>query len=134
YALLLTLSSIGIPSVISKLVSERIAIGDTKGADRIFRVAFKLFTTIGFVLSIGLFFSADFIATNILNVPDVAYVMKVLSPVIVFVAMSAVLRGYFSGQQNMKPTSVSQTLEQFLTCNETSYICFRNGINSIWKL
>ena len=31
YALLLTLSSIGIPSVISKLVSERIAIGDTKG-------------------------------------------------------------------------------------------------------
>ena len=30
YALLLTLSSIGIPSVISKLVSERIAIGDTK--------------------------------------------------------------------------------------------------------
>ena len=89
YALLLTLSSIGIPSVISKLVSERLAIGDTKGAQRIFRVAFKFFTTIGLVLSIGLFFGADFIATNILNVPDVAYVMKVLSPAILFVAMSA---------------------------------------------
>ena len=116
YALLLTLSSIGIPSVISKLVSERIAIGDTKGAQRIFRIAFKFFTTLGFILSIGLFLGADFIATNILNVPDVAYVMKVLSPAIVFVAMSAVFRGYFSGQQNMKPTSVSQTLEQFLNC------------------
>lgn len=116
YALLLTLSSIGIPSVISKLVSERIAIGDTKGAQRIFKVAFKFFTTIGFILSIGLFLGSDFIATNILNVPDVAYVMKVLSPAIVFVAMSAVFRGYFSGQQNMKPTSVSQTLEQFLNC------------------
>ncbi len=116
YALLLTLSSIGIPSVISKLVSERIAIGDTKGAQRIFRIAFKFFTTIGFILSLGLFLGADFIATNILNVPDVAYVMKVLSPAIVFVAMSAVYRGYFSGQQNMKPTSVSQTLEQFLNC------------------
>lgn len=116
YALLLTLSSIGIPSVISKLVSERIAIGDTKGANRIFKVAFKFFTTIGFILSIGLFFGADIIANNILNVPDVAYVMKVLSPAIVFVVMSAVLRGYFSGQQNMKPTSVSQTLEQFLNC------------------
>ena len=77
YALLLTLSSIGIPSVISKLVSERIAIGDTKGAQRIFKVAFKFFTTIGFILSIGLFLGSDFIATNILNVPDVAYVMKV---------------------------------------------------------
>ncbi len=116
YALLLTLSSIGIPSVISKLVSERIAIGDTKGAQRIFKIAFKFFTTVGLVLSLGLFFGADFIATNILNVPDVAYVMKVLSPAIVFVAMSAVYRGYFSGQQNMKPTSVSQTLEQFLNC------------------
>lgn len=116
YALLLTLSSIGIPSVISKLVSERIAIGDTKGAQRIFSVAFKFFTTVGFVLSFGLFFGADFIATNILNVPDVAHVMRVLSPAIVFVAMSAVYRGYFSGQQNMKPTSVSQTLEQFLNC------------------
>ena len=116
YSLLLTLSSIGIPSVISKLVSERIAIGDTKGAQRIFKVAFRFFTTLGLVLSIGLYFGSDFIATNILNVPDVAYVMKVLSPAIVFVAMSAVFRGYFSGQQNMQPTSVSQTLEQFLNC------------------
>ncbi len=116
YSLLLTLSSIGIPSVISKLVSERIAIGDTKGAQRIFKVAFRFFTTLGLVLSIGLYFGSDFIASNILNVPDVAYVMKVLSPAIVFVAMSAVFRGYFSGQQNMQPTSVSQTLEQFLNC------------------
>ncbi len=116
YSLLLTLSSIGIPSVISKLVSERIAIGDTKGAQRIFKVAFRFFTILGLVLSIGLYFGSDFIATNILNVPDVSYVMKVLSPAIVFVAMSAVFRGYFSGQQNMKPTSVSQTLEQFLNC------------------
>ena len=116
YALLLTLSSIGIPSVISKLVSERIAIGDTKGAQRIFVVAFRFFTTLGLVLSLALFFGADLIANNILNVPDVAYVMKVLSPAIVFVAMSAVYRGYFSGQQDMKPTSVSQTLEQFLNC------------------
>ena len=116
YSLLLTLSSIGIPSVISKLVSERIAIGDTKGAQRIFKVAFRFFTILGLILSIALFVGADFIATYILNVPDVAYVMKVLSPAIVFVAMSAVLRGYFSGQQDMKPTSASQTLEQFLNC------------------
>lgn len=44
YALMLTLSSIGIPSVISKLVSERIAIGDKKAAQRIFKVALTFFT------------------------------------------------------------------------------------------
>lgn len=41
---MLTLSSIGIPSVISKLVSERIAIGDKKAAQRIFKVALTFFT------------------------------------------------------------------------------------------
>ena len=116
YSLLLTLSSIGIPSVISKLVSERLATGDKKGAQRIFRVAMRFFSTLGLIFSFGLFFGADFIATNILNVPDTAYVMKVLAPAIVFVSISAVMRGYFAGQQNMKPTSVSQTLEQFLNC------------------
>lgn len=43
---MLTLSSIGIPSVISKLVSERIAIGDKKAAQRIFKVALTFFTSL----------------------------------------------------------------------------------------
>lgn len=116
YSLLLTLSSIGIPSVISKLVSERLAIGDKAGAQRIFRIALKFFSMLGLIFSFALYFGADFIATTILNVPDTAYVMRVLAPAIVFVSISAVLRGYFAGQQNMKPTSVSQTLEQFLNC------------------
>lgn len=116
YSLLLTLSSIGIPSVISKLVSERLAIDDKAGAQRIFRVALRFFATLGLILSFALYFGSDFIATHILNVPDTRYVMKVLAPAIVFVSISAVLRGYFAGQQNMKPTSVSQTLEQFLNC------------------
>lgn len=116
YALLLTLCSIGIPSVISKLVSERFAVGNNYGAQRIFKTALKLFTGIGLVLSLGLFFGADLIANKVLNVPDVAYVLRVLAPAIVFVAMSAVFRGYFAGQQNMKPTSITQILEQFLNC------------------
>ena len=116
YSLLLTLSSTGIPSAISKLVSERLAIGDKAGAQRIFKIALSFFTVLGLVFSLGLFFGADFIASNILNIPDAALVMKVLAPGIVFVSISSVLTGYFSGQQNMKPTSIAQTLEQFLNC------------------
>ena len=43
YALLLTLSSIGVPNAISKLVSEKESVGDHKGAHRIFKIAFVLF-------------------------------------------------------------------------------------------
>ena len=116
YSLLLTLSSVGIPTVISKLVSERVAIGDHKGAHKIFKTALKTFTTIGIVTSLGLFFGADFIAKNVINVEGVKYTLMVLAPAIMFVAAGAVLRGYFAGLGTMKPTSVTQTLEQFLNC------------------
>ena len=44
YMILLAISSIGIPNVISKLVSERVASGDYKGAHRLFKMALKMFT------------------------------------------------------------------------------------------
>lgn len=122
YALLLTLSSVGLPTVIAKLVSERVAIGDHKGAHRIFTTSIKIFTTIGLVLSIGLFFGANAIATYIIKVPNVKYTLMVLAPAIVMVSASSVLRGYFAGLGNMKPTSMSQIIEQFFNCLLT--ICF----------
>ena len=64
YSLLLTISSVGIPTVISKLVAERIALGDSKGAYRIFKTALKIFTGIGIVLSLALFFGANAIASR----------------------------------------------------------------------
>lgn len=116
YALLLTISSIGIPNVISKLVSEREAVGNHKGAYKVFKTALYLFTIIGLIFSLILFWGAEFISTNILNVPDVKYVLKVLAPAIMFVSASSVLRGYFSGLGTMKQTSISQSLEQFFNC------------------
>ncbi len=116
YSLLLTLASVGIPTVISKLVSERVAIGDHKEAHRIFKVAIITFTLIGIVLSLGLFLGAKTIAKNIINVEGVKYTLMVLAPAIMFVPASAVLRGYFAGLGTMKPTSVTQTLEQLLNC------------------
>lgn len=116
YSLLLALSSIGIPNVVSKLVSERVAIGDNKGAQRIFKICMTFFTAIGLALSLVLFFGAETISTVIYNVPDIKYVMQVLAPAVVFVAISAVFRGYFAGLNDMKPTSYSQILEQFLNC------------------
>lgn len=116
YSLLLALSSIGIPNVVSKLVSERVAIDDKKGAQRIFKICMTFFTIVGFILSILLFFGAETIANFVFNVPDTKYVMQVLAPAITFVAASAVFRGYFTGLNDMKPTSYSQILEQFLNC------------------
>ena len=119
YAVLLTISSQGIPSAISRLVSEKIAVGEYKSAHRIFKIAMGLFAIVGGFFSLFLYVFSDFIASHILNVPDVKYVLRVLAPAIFFVTTSAVFRGYFAGLGTMKPSSVSQTLEQLFNCTLT---------------
>lgn len=112
YALLLTLSSIGVPNAISKLVSERLAVGDSKGAHRIFKVAFATFSIIGGMGTLILFYGANYISNVLLQIPEAEYTLVALSPSIFFVSISSVVRGYFNGRQNMKATANSQTLEQ----------------------
>ena len=60
YTLLLAISSIGIPNAISKLVSERCALDDYKGAMRIFRVALVLFSVVGTFFAAVMFFVVVF--------------------------------------------------------------------------
>ena len=122
YTLLLAISSIGIPNAISKLVAERCAHDDFKGAIRIFRTALVLFFGIGLFFSGLMFFGAGFIADKIIDEPLAVYTMRVLSPAIVFVSVSSVIRGFFAGQQNMKATNTSQVLEQLLKCISTVLI------------
>ena len=122
YTLLLAISSIGIPNAISKLVSERCALDDYKGAMRIFRVALVLFSIVGAFFTAVMFFGAQFIATNILDAPPAVYTIRVLSPALIFVSVSSVIRGFFAGQHNMKATNTSQVLEQFLKSLSTILI------------
>ncbi len=116
YAVLLIISSQGIPGAVSKLVSNKVAQNKYNEAHRIFKVSLLVFAIIGALCSLILFLLSDFISTNILNVPDVTYVLKVLSPAIFFVCVSAVIRGYFAGLGTMKASSISQALEQFFNC------------------
>ena len=112
YALLLTISSIGVPNAISKLVSERLALGDTKGANRIFKVALATFGIIGATGTMLLFFGAHTIAYDWIQIPESELTLVALSPAIFFVSISSVMRGYFNGRRTLKTTARAQTLEQ----------------------
>lgn len=114
YAFILAIATMGIPSTISKLVSEKLAIGDRRGAHKIFKTAMALFTFMGIVFALMLFFGSTFISNNILSNPGVKYTLMALSPAIIFVAMTAVIRGYFVGMQNMAEYSKAQILEQLV--------------------
>ena len=112
YALLLTISSTGVPNAVSRLVSQHTAKGDYKGAHRIFKIAFGVFAFIGLVGTLILFFGANYIANVWLAIPEAELTLVALSPAIFFVSIICVFRGYFSGRENLKATANSQTIEQ----------------------
>lgn len=124
YTLLLAISSIGIPNAISKMTSERVAVGDYRGAHKIFRSAMALFAIVGVAASAFLYFGSGFIANYVVHLPDTKYVMMCLAPSILFVCLSSVIRGYFVGMNNMHATSTSQVLEQFFKCFLTIAIVY----------
>lgn len=136
YALLLTISSIGVPSAISKLVSERVAVGNNKGAHRIFKIAFATFVIIGLVGSLLLFFGAHVIANNWLQIPEAEMTLVSLSPAIFFVTVASVMRGYFNGRQKISVGAKSQTLEQvfktLLTIIVVEIVAILSNVSTEW--
>ncbi len=112
YALFLTISSIGVPNAVSKLISEKVAVGDHKGAYKIFKIALVTFGLLGFLCSCILFMGAGVISQNFLQIPEAELTLVALSPSIFFVSISCVIKGYFNGKENLKVTANSQTLEQ----------------------
>ena len=112
YALLLTFSSTGVPNAIAKLVSERVAVGDNRGAHRIFKISFFTFALFGLLGTVILFSNAKMIANKMLEIPEAEYSLIALSPSIFFVSITSVIRGYFNGRQSLSATAKSQTIEQ----------------------
>ena len=114
YIFILALATTGVPSAIGKLVSEKVALGDRRGAHKIFKISLVLFTLIGLAFSLLLFFGADVIATNVLSNPGVKYTLATLAPAVLLVSIAAVFRGYFVGLGNVSAHSVAQIIEQII--------------------
>lgn len=111
YVLLLTLSTAGIPVAISRMVAEREAINRPDEAFRVFTLSFRLLLYIGLASFSILFFGASAIVGFLKN-PEAVHAMRAIAPALLIVPMMAAFRGYFQGQQNMKPTAISQVSEQ----------------------
>lgn len=131
YALLLTISSIGVPNAVAKLISEKLSVGDSIGAQKIFKVALAFFSIVGFLGSVLLFFGSEFIANVWLQIPEAKLTLMILAPSIFFVSLISVFRGYFNGYENMKPMAESQTIEQLsktvCTIAIVELVCFLMG-------
>lgn len=114
YALLLTVSSIGVPNAISKLISEKKSQKDLINRERIFKIALFLFAIVGSIGTCLLFMFSKQIAEKILEIPEAGLSLMALAPAIFFVSINSVFRGYFNGINKIKITAKVQFIEQVL--------------------
>lgn len=114
YAFALMISSLSLPTAVSKIVSMRVAVGQKRNAFRAFVCSLLFAVIVGFIIAAAIFFGAGAISEHIMKAPLSVYALKVLAPGLFIVAVMAVLRGYFQGLGTMMPTAVSQVIEQLI--------------------
>ena len=111
YSFLLIVSSAGIPTAISKMVAENIALRNYRDAHRIFRLSVRIMLIIGITTFI-IFTAGSGLITRILGDEKAIYPILAIAPSLIFVTLISSYRGYFQGMQYMTPTAMSQIIEQ----------------------
>lgn len=111
YSLMLTISSSGLPSSISKLIAEANAKNQYKQAEKIMKVSFVLLFCFSVLCSLVLVFgSCGFALVQGNKSATICYFG--LAPAVVFVGFLAGFRGYFQGLEKMLPSAISGFVEQ----------------------
>ncbi|MBM7644694.1 stage V sporulation protein B [Scopulibacillus daqui] len=112
--LTVTLTQLGLPVAISKLVAEADALNDQKKIKKILTVSFATVGFLSLVFTTLMVVAAPLLAKTIFTDPRTIYPLIAIAPIVPIVAVASVLRGYFQGLQNMKPFAFSQVIEQIV--------------------
>ncbi|MBB6449507.1 stage V sporulation protein B [Geomicrobium halophilum] len=110
--LIITLTQLGLPVAISKLIAEAEAHGEHERKKRILIVSLILTGSLSIVLTTAMIAFAPLLASFLLTDTRAIYPLMAIIPIVPIVALSAVMRGYFQGMQNMRPIAYSQVIEQ----------------------
>ena len=108
YTFFVVLITAGVPLGISKLLSRQ---NNDEDKARLFKSLLKLFTLISTVLSIVLIFLGLRIS-KIQQNTGLTICYFILAPAIIFSGIVAVIKGYYQGIENFKPSAISQIVEQ----------------------
>ena len=110
YTYLYMVSTAGLPTAISIIISDSRARGQIKQVKRILRIAVWLFVIIGIIgMSIMLIGAQPM--SKAIGAENTKYAMYAIAPTLFLICVSSALRGYFQGYQQMVPTAISQLIE-----------------------
>ena len=110
YSVLLMVSTAGLPVAMSRMISEASAQGRYGQVRRIYNTARTIFLGLGIAGSLLMTVFCRQLAV-FQNQPDAWAAIGCLGPSMLLICVTSSFRGFFQGQSNMLPTSMSQIIE-----------------------
>lgn len=120
--LMITLTTIGLPVAISKLVAEADAQRNGAKVKKILIVSSVITGSLSIVVVCLSIFCGKVFSSYFLTDQRSYYSFMALIPIIPIVAVSSVLKGYFRGMQTMSPLGLSEVIEQIAKICFTYYL------------
>lgn len=111
YSVLLMISTTGLPVAMSRMISEAQTLENHDQIRKIFRVSLRVFLSIGIVGSLGMLIFAKPLSVLETTFDTSWAAIAALAPSVLLICVISAFRGFFQGQSNMMPTSVSQVFE-----------------------
>lgn len=109
YSLLLTIATLSLPIVISKLISE-----NKVKSLKILSSATIITVVLNIIVITIIYFTKDFIAITLLNDSRTSILLMAMALTFPFISISSILKGYFFGKQKMLPNTISNIIEQII--------------------
>ena len=111
YNVLLMISTTGLPVAMSRMISQAQTLGNHAQIKRIYRTSLYVFLTIGVVGSLGMLIFCRQLSVMVTTNENSWAAIAALAPCVLLICLVSAYRGFFQGQSNMTPTSVSQIFE-----------------------
>ena len=119
YSTFLSISTVGIPLAISKLVSEYNALGYFHAREKVYKQGKRAITAFALLIFIILVVFAKPIAKLILGdieggntIEDITFVIRVIATALLVIPSLSISRGYLQGNKYITSPSISQVVEQ----------------------
>ena len=110
YTLLLMISTAGLPVAMSRMISQASSLGHYREVRKIYTISRTIFLSLGLIGTLLMtLFCRQLAAFQ--EQPDAWAAIGALGPCCFLICLMSTYRGFFQGQSNMLPTSVSQVLE-----------------------
>ena len=114
YNVLLMISTTGLPVAVSRMISQAQALENYAQIRKVYSTSMKVFLTIGVVGTLIMLVFSRQLSVMVTTNENSWAAIAALSPCVLLICIVSAHRGFFQGQSNMTPTSVSQVYEAMI--------------------